>query len=318
MTTQNELLREALNAADVVQTLIDQKALGAPAHQILVNAVRTLTQPEQPAPQMADPIPEHISADLERSDWTPEEALRWYAAGKHYDTVGGRARILDNGAVASNALKAMSLEYAKHKGDVALLESPTPPQVEQAEAAKPVNALNQTRPVTFGGCPFCGRQDCVAGSCMHAAKPATLSEFIRSDDSTRDAIVARVVDAAVEMQREVPAKPETERANHRDETPPEDVPGPDAEKVAILLDAAIRQLLASKSPALDALRLARRIVCRYTIEGDSPLYTHHQAAEAQPLTDKLRDDVLDADEAEALISGFRTAIAKVTGKGNAS
>jgi hypothetical protein len=32
------------------------------------------------------------------------------------------ARILDTGAVASNALKSMSLEYANSKGDVALLE----------------------------------------------------------------------------------------------------------------------------------------------------------------------------------------------------
>lgn len=76
------------------------------------------------APQW--PIDPEVSADLERSDWTPEEALRWYAAGKHYDTVpngdgSSQARILDNGAVASNALKSMSREYAEHKGDVALL-----------------------------------------------------------------------------------------------------------------------------------------------------------------------------------------------------
>lgn len=81
-----------------------------------------------PAPQADSaphPIDPAIAADLERSDWTPEEALRWYAAGKHYDTVpngdgSSSARILDNGAVASNALKSMSREYAEHKGDVAL------------------------------------------------------------------------------------------------------------------------------------------------------------------------------------------------------
>lgn len=87
----------------------------------------------QPAlqPTQAWPIAPDVAADLERSDWTPEEALRWYAAGKHYDTVpngdgSSSARILDNGAVASNALKSMSREYAEHKGDVALQEpSPT-------------------------------------------------------------------------------------------------------------------------------------------------------------------------------------------------
>lgn len=74
------------------------------------------------------PIEPSVATDLERSDWTPEEALRWYAAGKHYDTVpngdgSSSARILDNGAVASNALKSLSRAYAEHKGDVALLET---------------------------------------------------------------------------------------------------------------------------------------------------------------------------------------------------
>ena len=82
-----------------------------------------------PTPAAPHPIAPDVAADLERSDWTPEEALRWYAAGKHYDTVpngdgSSSARILDNGAVASNALKSLSLDYAEHKGDVALMETP--------------------------------------------------------------------------------------------------------------------------------------------------------------------------------------------------
>lgn len=80
-----------------------------------------------PGWEVQHPIDPEVSAELERSDWTPEEALRWYAAGRHYDTVpngdGTRsARILDTGAVASNALKSLSREYAESKGDVALLE----------------------------------------------------------------------------------------------------------------------------------------------------------------------------------------------------
>lgn len=107
--------------------------------------VAMLAAHAQAAPQPAAwPISPDVAADLERSDWTPEEALRWYAAGKHYDTVpngdGTRsARILDNGAVASNALKSMSHEYAERKGDVALLESqPAAPAVDarDAEVAK--------------------------------------------------------------------------------------------------------------------------------------------------------------------------------------
>lgn len=85
---------------------------------------------QAPNAQQVHPIDPTVAAELERSDWTPEEALRWYAAGKHYDTVpnghGSSARILDNGAVASNALKNSSFEYARQKGDVALNARPAP------------------------------------------------------------------------------------------------------------------------------------------------------------------------------------------------
>lgn len=76
-----------------------------------------LAQPSPDAPYADD-----IAADLERSDWTPEDALRWYAAGKHFDTVNGRTRIIDTGAVASNALKHLSLPYLEMKGDADLTE----------------------------------------------------------------------------------------------------------------------------------------------------------------------------------------------------
>jgi hypothetical protein len=103
--------------------------------------VKAAPQPSptaQAAPAAQYPIAPDVAADLERSDWTPEEALRWYAAGKHYDTVpngdgSSSARILDNGAVASNALKSLSRDYAEHKGDVALMAAPaaTPVRVEK-------------------------------------------------------------------------------------------------------------------------------------------------------------------------------------------
>lgn len=67
------------------------------------------------------PIPKHITDDIERVDWTPKEALRFYADGKHFDVVDGATRIIDTGAIASSALKHADFDYATMKGDVALL-----------------------------------------------------------------------------------------------------------------------------------------------------------------------------------------------------
>lgn len=92
----------------------------------------------QPSPDA--PYADGIAADLERSDWTPEDALRWYAAGKHFDTVNGRTRIIDTGAVASNALKHLSLPYLEMKGDAELTElreAMAQPSPAQAEGERP-------------------------------------------------------------------------------------------------------------------------------------------------------------------------------------
>lgn len=86
-------------------------------YPLLLQDRAALAQPSPDAPYADD-----IAADLERSDWTPEDALRWYAAGKHFDTVNGRTRIIDTGAVASNALKHLSLPYLEMKGDAELTE----------------------------------------------------------------------------------------------------------------------------------------------------------------------------------------------------
>lgn len=53
---------------------------------------------------------------LEREEWTPQQALEFYAAGRHFDVVNGRTRIIDTGAIASDALKQLSAEYAQLKG----------------------------------------------------------------------------------------------------------------------------------------------------------------------------------------------------------
>jgi len=77
-------------------------------------------------------IPPDVIAAFDRTDWTQEEALRWYAAGKHFDTVNGRTRILDTGSIASNALKRTSPEYHAMKGADASFPAPT---VQGGEAA---------------------------------------------------------------------------------------------------------------------------------------------------------------------------------------
>lgn len=67
-------------------------------------------------------VPEYFDAACDKTDWTPREALEFYAAGKHFDTPNGATRILDTGTIASNALKHSSLDYLEMKGDAELSE----------------------------------------------------------------------------------------------------------------------------------------------------------------------------------------------------
>lgn len=67
-------------------------------------------------PSAPTPLPAYMEAVCDKFDWTPEEALRFYAEGKHFDTDNGRTRILCTGSIASHALKGMSVEYAELKG----------------------------------------------------------------------------------------------------------------------------------------------------------------------------------------------------------
>jgi hypothetical protein len=155
----------------------------------------------QAAPAAPHPIARDVAADLERSDWTPEEALRWYAAGKHYDTVpngdgSSSARILDNGAVASNALKSLSRDYAEHKGDVALMAAPAAdrtvshkaqaiPGVEwqcgpqasgfTAQAGESVPAVGEPAPCDF--CAMTGADPCMPDSDCEAERDCAASNL---------------------------------------------------------------------------------------------------------------------------------------------
>lgn len=68
------------------------------------------------------PVPPDVSAQIERTDWSPEQALQFYADQHNFDIVEGHVRIIDNGAVASNALKHLSLTRLELKGDAELTE----------------------------------------------------------------------------------------------------------------------------------------------------------------------------------------------------
>ncbi|SCW91981.1 hypothetical protein [Pseudomonas sp. NFACC05-1] len=70
----------------------------------------------EPVPPAGEPVPDYFVAACDKFDWTPEEALRFYAEGKHFDIVDGRTRILCTGAIASHALKGLSADYADMKG----------------------------------------------------------------------------------------------------------------------------------------------------------------------------------------------------------
>ncbi|HGN3927047.1 TPA: hypothetical protein ACQTY9_001449 [Pseudomonas aeruginosa] len=113
--------------AMLVRMLASSLKRHAPESNLVARATNYLAAKGLADAALAKPSPDaqyadDIAADLERSDWTPEDALRWYAAGKHFDTVNGRTRIIDTGAVASNALKHLSLPYLEMKGDAELTE----------------------------------------------------------------------------------------------------------------------------------------------------------------------------------------------------
>lgn len=102
------LSREAL--AGIIQS-VENGALFKVEH--LEEARKALAEPVPPADE---PIPAYFVEACDKFDWMPEEALRFYAEGKHFDTVGGRTRILCTGAIASHALKGFSNDYAELKG----------------------------------------------------------------------------------------------------------------------------------------------------------------------------------------------------------
>lgn len=92
-------------------------------------------------PSAPTPMPAYMEAACDKFDWTPEEALRFYAEGKHFDTDNGRTRILCTGAIASHALKGMSKEYADLKGSEQG-EPSAPAEIdERAEAQQLIEAL---------------------------------------------------------------------------------------------------------------------------------------------------------------------------------
>ncbi|HBN8811317.1 TPA: hypothetical protein L3771_006242 [Pseudomonas aeruginosa] len=155
-------------------------------------------------PSTDAPYADGIAADLERSDWTPEDALRWYAAGKHFDTVNGRTRIIDTGAVASNALKHLSLPYLEMKRDAELTElreAMAQPSPAQAEAERPevVARVVHSSPVVLGQCGPLNANDELMTVAQHAASVARWAEMFNRVEQERDAALARVAELEAKL-----------------------------------------------------------------------------------------------------------------------
>lgn len=106
----NALLAMAANFRDMVTLLRRTSMPIADLVPFLQRAADTLDEIRA----AHEPLP--APAPLERDEWTPQQALEFYAAGRHFDVVNGRTRILDTGAIASDALKQLSTEYAEMKG----------------------------------------------------------------------------------------------------------------------------------------------------------------------------------------------------------
>ena len=106
----------------------------------LAKAQETIAELRAAQPLPGHPIPQDIADMLNRDEpWAPEEALRFYANGHHFDTVpshGGEVaytRILDVGSIASNALKGLSAEHLEMKGDAELTTLRSALAIAQAE-----------------------------------------------------------------------------------------------------------------------------------------------------------------------------------------
>jgi hypothetical protein len=85
-----------------------------------------------PAPTAPPALQQRSPPTPQDAGYTPRQALEYYAAGKHFDVVNGLTRIIDTGAIASDALKQLAPDYAEMKG----VEPPSQPAAERAPAAE--------------------------------------------------------------------------------------------------------------------------------------------------------------------------------------
>lgn len=122
---------KALGMAEELRALLD--ATVAHQHEWDINndgtatvcsvcGIRSSDDLAAPVVERQEPVPDYFVQACDKFDWTPEEALKFYAEGKHFDTENGRTRILCSGAIASYALKNLNGDYAKLKG----AEQPAP------------------------------------------------------------------------------------------------------------------------------------------------------------------------------------------------
>ncbi len=113
-SNERDALRAELRKQDALLDEAYQRDIGTSLkRKIRAQHVALSASAEPSAPA---PMPAYMEAACDKFDWTPEEALRFYAEGKHFDIDRGRTRILCTGAIASHALKGMGGEYADMKG----------------------------------------------------------------------------------------------------------------------------------------------------------------------------------------------------------
>lgn len=118
LAERNALLRLArqfvVNGVDLGYIQMPDADTPDPAHDLVPMIDAALSASAEPAERDA-PLPDYMQAVCDKFDWTPAEALRFYAEGKHFDIDNGRTRILCTGSIASHALKGLSREYAEQK-----------------------------------------------------------------------------------------------------------------------------------------------------------------------------------------------------------
>ena len=176
---QIDTLRARLDERDALLREIQRCGLdaicidGPSIRDRLGAALSASAEPSAPAP-----MPAYMEAACDKFDWTPEEALRFYAEGKHFDTDNGRTRILCTGAIASHALKGMSQEYADMKG-----AEPSAPVIHPISMKTMMQAYEQVdhKAMLHGTSNWCAAMATALRGTLHSEPSAAVERHGRAE-----------------------------------------------------------------------------------------------------------------------------------------